>query len=161
MSTTTRVEQLTEQLEAVSNDLIATIEDCTDEQLRRTTEREQWPVAVVAHHLAMTYGSLAEILAGLAADETFRLELSANQLDEGNAQHAREYANVGKQETLERLRANRPTFLQQLRNLDDQQLNHTAGIVGGNELTVLQMIEGAGIYHTADHLQSIRETIAG
>lgn len=161
MSTTTQVEQLATQIESVSDDLITTVEGCSDEQLRLTTEREQWPVAVVAHHLAMTYGSLAEMFAGMAADESFRLEFSADQLNESNAQHAREYANVGKQETLDLLRANRPVFAQQIRNLDDGQLDRTAGIVGGNELTVGQMIEGAGIYHTADHLESIRETIAG
>jgi hypothetical protein len=160
MSTTTHAERLAQQLESVTTELIETVEGCTDEQLRLTTAREQWPVVVVAHHLAVTYGALAEIFAGLAADESSRLEFTADQINEGNAQHAREYANVEKQETLDLLRANRPTFLAQIRNLDDQGLYRTAGIVGGNEVTMLQMIEGAGIYHTADHLESIRETIA-
>ena len=95
----------------------------------------------------------------MAADQSFRLELADGELDVNNARHAREYANVGKQETLDLIRANRPTFVAQIRNLDESQLDRTAGIVDGNELTVLQMIEGAGIYHTADHLESIRETI--
>lgn len=160
MSTTSQVEQLATQLEGVSDELIATVEGCTDEQLRLTTARERWPVAVVAHHLAVTYGAIADLLAGMAADQSFRLELAEGELDENNARHAREYASVGKQETLDLIRANRPTFVAQIRNLDDGQLDRTAGIVDGNELTVLQMIEGAGIYHTADHLESIRETIA-
>ena len=109
----------------------------------------------------MTYGALAEMIAGLVADETFRMEFSEDQLDENNAQHAWEYADVGKRETLERLRANSPVFLAQIRNLDDDQLDRPIGIVGGNEMTVTQLIEGAGIYHTADHLESIRETIGG
>lgn len=160
MSTATQAEQLALQFEGITNELITTIEGCTDEQLRLTTTREQWPVVVVAHHLAVTYGSLAQLLTGLAADETFRAEISTEQLDERNARHAREYASVGKQETLDRLRENRSAFLAQIRNLDDAQLNRTAGIVGGNEMAVNQMIEGAGIYHTADHLESIRETLA-
>ena len=50
---------------------------------------------------------------------------------------------------------------QQLRGLADEGYDRIAGTFGDNELTVGQVAEFVVIGHTAEHLGSIRATLAG
>lgn len=160
MSKATQAAQYATQFEAVTDEVIATITDCSDEQLRRTTAREGWPVVVVAHHLAMVYEFFNGALAGLVATELTPMTLGAEVVDQNNAQHAREYATVGKAETLDALRASRAAFARTLRELDDEQLQRTIVVFDGNDRTAAQVVQIGVIGQTREHLASIRDTLA-
>ena len=77
-----------------------------------------------------------------------------------NAQHARDFAAVGKPETLDALRAHGAAIAELLRSLGDDHLDRTAGVFGGRELSVAQVVERIVIGHAREHLASIRATIA-
>lgn len=160
MSSSTQAAEYATRFEAVSDEFIATVAECSDEQWRRTTAAEQWPVAVVAHHLGEVYGFFSQTFAGPAPAGQAPMPLSAEFIDQNNARHAREFANVGKQETLDLLRANQAALAQTIRGLDDERLGSTAMTFDGNGLSVAQLVEGAMIAHTQEHLASIRATIA-
>lgn len=160
MSTVTQGEEYATQFETVTNELVATVAGCSDEQLRRTTASEQWPVVVVAHHLATVYEYFNGALAGLAAEETTPRTLGAEAVDRNNAQHAREYANVGKAETLSALRSSRIALAQTLRELNDEQLARIIVVFDGNDRTAAQVVQFAVIGQTQEHQASIRDTIA-
>lgn len=68
--------------------------------------------------------------------------------------------SIDKPETLDALRTNRATVAQRLRSLGDEQPDRTAGVFGGRELSVSQVVEGIVIGHAEVHLASIRATIA-
>jgi hypothetical protein len=161
MSKATQASQYAMEFETVSDEVILTVTGCSDEQLRRTTDREGWPVVVVAHHLAMVYGFFNGALTALADEAMTPMRLTAEAIDENNALHAREYASIGKTETLDALQVNRDSFAQTLRALDDEQLQRTVVIFGaGVERTAAQVVQIAVIGQTRDHLASMRETIA-
>jgi uncharacterized damage-inducible protein DinB len=161
MSKATQASVYATQFEAVSDEVITTVTDCSDEQLRRTTAREGWPVVVVAHHLAVVYGFFNGVLAALADEAMTPVTVSAEAVDENNARHAREYATVGKAETLDALRASRGSFAETLRALDDEQLLRTIVVYpDGTERSAAQVVQIAVIGQTRDHLASIRDTIA-
>ena len=158
-ATTTRVADYAARFEAANGEVIALIRGCTDEQFQQPCVNEERPVGVVAHHVALVNGAFARIVEKLAAGEIYSPTMSWAEIDRGNAQHARDHAAVGKQETLDALRANGDAVAQGLRSLRDDQLERVAGTFGDRELTVAQVVEYVVIGHTAEHLASIRATL--
>lgn len=160
MVVSTRIDGYVDQFKAANDEVIELVTRCTDEQWRRLTASEGWPVAVVAHHIAEVNGAFAMIVGRLAAGGTHSPTTSMDEVHRRNAEHAREYADVGKQEALDELRANGDAVLESLRSLQEDQLDRTAGVFGGNELSVARVVEWIIIGHTAEHLASIRNTLA-
>lgn len=152
--------QLAAQMDAVTRDFIGVVESCSPEQWTRTTSGEQWPVGVVAHHVAVSYPAFGELVQTLAAGGQTIPLISAEQLHEGNAQHAREFAHAGKAETLELLTNDGNALVGAIRGLSDEQLSITTGIFFGGEMSLTQIIERILIGHPASHLASIRATLA-
>jgi len=151
--------QLADQLDAVTRDFIGVVQACTPEQWARTTGSEGWSVGVVAHHAAVSYPAFGQLVQALAAGVQDIPPVSAEQLHEGNARHAREFAHAGKPETLDLLRNGGNTLVQTIRDLSDEQLGITTGILFGGEMSLTQIIERIVIGHPASHLASIRATL--
>jgi hypothetical protein len=152
--------QLADQLDAVTRDFIGVVQSCTPEQWARTTGSEEWSVGVVAHHVATSYPQFDRLVQALAAGVQTIPPVSAEQLHEGNAKHAREFANAAKPETLALLQNGGNALVGTIRGLSDEQLAITTGIFFGGEMSLTQIIERILIGHPASHLASIRATLA-
>lgn len=148
------------QLEAVNERVIATVDVCTDEQWRRRTAAEGWPVGVVVHHIAEVQGFFAATLARLPAGEAALSALTSEAVEENNARHARDHAAVGKDETLAQLRTSGSHLVGLLRGLADDEFDRTAVEFDGQPLSVAQVAEFALAAHFDEHLASIRATLA-
>ena len=83
-------------------------------------------------------------------------------IDAGNAQHARDFANVSREETLEVLRTKGKAAVEAVRGLTDEQLDRTApmAFAGGEVWTAEQVIERVLIGHPMGHGESIRAVAA-
>jgi uncharacterized damage-inducible protein DinB len=156
-----RAAELAARFDALNAEIAAAITGCTDEEWRRTSVGEGWPVGTVAHHIAIVQQAFAGIMARLAAGGTYSPQISWDEINRGNAEHARDFAAVGKAETLAPLSESRDTIAQLLRNLSDAQFDHIAGQYGDHELSVAQVVERVVIAHAAEHMASIRATLAG
>jgi hypothetical protein len=152
-------EQLATQFEAINAEVIAIVETCTGEQWRRPAAGEGWPVGVVAHHIAEVHQDFVGLLGALASGQTRSPGASIEDVDQGNARHAHDYAAVGKPEALEALRTNGAAVARLLRSFSNEQLGHVAGVFGGRELSVAQVVEWIVIGHAAEHLASLRATL--
>ena len=159
-TTTTRANHLATQLEAVNDEIVALVMGCTDAQWRQPCANEGRSVGVVAHHIAAVQEAFHRIVEALAAGATYTPQSSMEEVDRSNAQHAHDYAAVGKPETLDVLRTSGAAIARRLRALGDEHLDHTAGVFAGRELTVAQVVEGVVIGHAWEHLASLRATIA-
>ncbi|MFN8513234.1 MAG: DinB family protein [Chloroflexia bacterium] len=159
-TTTARTDQYAAQFEAINNEVIAIVEGCTDAQWQQPCVNEERPVGVVAHHIGVVHRDFLRIVERLASGQTFSPNMSMDVVHESNAQHARDHAEIGKQEVIDALRTNGATLAQSLRSLRDEQLDRVAGTFGGNELTVSQVLEWIVIGHATEHLGSIRSTVA-
>ncbi len=160
MTTTTRIEQLVARFDAVNAGVIAAVTSCSDEQWRRACAAEGWPVAVVAHHIAVVHDEFLPLVRALAGGETFSPDSSMDDVDRINAGHAREFADVGKPETLDALRVNGAALAQLLRTVPDDGLDRIAGTYGGRDMTVAQAVEWIVIGHAQSHLASLRAALA-
>lgn len=146
--------------QALFDDIISTVEGATDEQWRMVTASEQWPVGVVAHHLAMVQDFFVNTLQATASGEGELANFTIEQVHENNARHAVEHADATKNETLELLKSNTPRAVQLINSLNEKQMESNAGNFAGNELTVALVVEWIGIGHHYEHLESIKATLA-
>ena len=161
MTSMTRTGELARQFEAVNAEMIAAVTECGDDQWNVPSANDGRTVGVVAHHVGEVNGAFAGIIETLAAGETYTPTVSMDEVHRRNARHASDHAGVGKQETLDVLRANGTAILNALRRIDDERLDQVAGVFGGHEMTVTQVMEWVVIGHAGEHLASIRATLAG
>jgi uncharacterized damage-inducible protein DinB len=155
----TQAEALAQQLEAVNNELIGTVEGLSDAQWRATCAPEGWTVGVTAHHLASSHEPVAGLVMAVATGQQLP-GITPEMIDAGNAQHAQQFANVGKQETLDLLRSAGPKAVGMVRGLSDEQLQRSAQLFPGTQFTAAQIAENILVGHPRQHLQSIRDAIA-
>src|SRR4029450_10136753 len=92
-------ETLAKQFEAKAQEAAAVLERVTAADWQKVTEAEKWSVGVTAHHLATSYERVPDIATGLAAGQSFG-NFTRKLLDERNAQHAKDFADCTKEETL-------------------------------------------------------------
>jgi hypothetical protein len=156
-----RAATLAATFEQSHDTLIATVEGCSDEQVRLITEAEGWPVAVAAHHVAAACPTLFG-LAQLVANGQPLPDVTMDMIDAVNAKHAEEFFSVSREETLAELRTQVAATVAAIRSLTDEQLDRTApmALVGGALWSTADIIERILIGHPQQHGDSIRATLA-
>ena len=152
-----RARGLVDRFEQASQEMIRTVERCSDAQWRETTPGEGWSVGVVAHHVAEGHKAIAGLIQTAAAGQSLPA-ISMEMLDQRNAEHARQHVNCTKAETLELLRQHGAAAAATVRGLSDDQLDRTAPWRTG-PIRVQEMIEQILIGHVQNHLGSIRATV--
>lgn len=152
---------LADAFESANNNLIAAVEGCTPDQWGRTCQNEGWSVGVAAHHVAVNHPVVASLVQLVANGQPLP-NITRDMIDAGNAQHAREFANVTGEETLELLRREGAAAASMVRGLTDEQLDRTAPLAfaGGQEWSAADLIERILIHHPVAHAASITATTA-
>ena len=155
-----RADALATAFERANDDVIAAVEGCSDDQLRTLCAGEGWSVAVAAHHLARSYPAIAGMVQLVANGQPIP-PLTGEVLDAANAEHAREYANVSRNETLQALRREGKAAAESVRGLSDEQLDRSAPMpfAGGQPWSAADLIERGLIGHPLEHGQSIRTAL--
>src|SRR5690348_12381152 len=157
-----RAADLAAKLERANAAVSAALENCSEAQLKQTCEGEGWPVTVAAHHVAVSHTGIAGLVQLIANGQPLPA-ITREMIDAGNAQHAKEFANVSREETLAALRKEGRAAVEMVRGLSDEQLDRTApmAFAGGAEWTAEQVIERVLIGHPIGHGESINGAIAG
>jgi len=155
-----RARELVATFERANETIIEALERCSDEQLRAVCPGEGWPVVVAAHHIALAYQPIAGMALKIANGQPLP-PITPEMLDQMNAEHARECANVSRAETVALLRREGRAAADSVRDLTDEQLARTAVVTlaGGQTFSADGMIEGALIGHAMDHGKSIQEAV--
>ena len=151
-----RTKELVERFTAFNNDFIAFVENCTDEDWQKVCEREQWAVAVVAHHVAAGHFGAIEFVKMIVAGEAIP-EITMEVIDQMNAQHAREHAHCTQEEVLTLLRENGSAFAGYLEGLSEVDLDRTGYLaVTGGDVSAQQLIEMLILQSGGEHLDSMK-----
>jgi hypothetical protein len=155
-----RIEELAKRFEQTNEQVIAAVQSCSDEQWRNTCSGEQWSVGVTAHHIGTAYGPIAGLVRALATGQPVP-PLTAEMLDAGNAEHARQFASCTKEETVELLRRGGQEAADILRGLSDEQLDNGAELplLGGRWMSAAEIAELGLIGHPRGHLESIQAAL--
>ena len=153
-------EALAKQFEAKVQEATAEFEKIGDADWKKVTSAEKWPVGVVAHHVAMAHAGIGGMVKAIADGKmTAVATRSMSDIDAMNAQHAKDFASVGKAETIALQKKNAAEAAAIVRGLSDEQLGRSGNLLSGlPAMTTEQAIAGILINHMTDHLASIRAT---
>ncbi len=154
-----RAKEFAAQIAQTASDVVATVEGCSEEQWKAITAAEQWPVAVVACHLADLHDVFFQLIDAAKSSKSSLFELTQEDIDAVNADRARTRAEVTKTEIIGRLRDTGPRLSTLVAGLSDQELELVVGAIAGYDLTIASFAEFAVIGHFQEHLASIRSTI--
>lgn len=159
-ATSERARALAWRFRQANDALIATVAGCTPAQWRATCADTGWTVGVQAHHIAAGEAAIAGIVRDAAASHPHP-PMPPGRLDEINARHAAEFADVTKEETSILLRENGARAAEVYRALSDAQLALTVTLAEGHAMTVADVVERLAIGEIERHGAEIRRALAG
>src|SRR5262245_477846 len=152
-------EAFAKQFEAKVEEATALLEKLSDADWRKTTAPEKWTVAATAHHVASSYEPIAQIIKTIAAGQALP-PFTRQMLDEMNAQHAKEFADCTKPETIALHKKGAAAAAAAVRGLSDAELAKTGTVfTGAPPVSAEDMVNGALLGHIDEHVGSIRKAV--
>ena len=118
-------------------------------------------IGVVVHHVASCYPIEIELAQMLAAKKPI-IRATTKAIDNMNADHAVEFAKVGKKETLELLNLNGKIAADAVRVFSNQELENSATVSLNADapLTAQFFIEDHALRHSYHHLAKIKASLS-
>jgi DinB superfamily len=148
-------DELARKFEQANNAVIGAVEGMDDAAWQASCKDDPRSAGVVAHHVASSHQPVAGVAQAIATGQPLP-PITGEMIDQGNAQHAQQFAGVGKAETLDLLRSGGKAAAETIRGLSDEQLANTAHFApAGGVVSAEQIIEMVLIGHPQGHLQSI------
>ena len=151
-----RAAELAGEVERANLELIQLVRGCSEAQWRTecNDEGDTRTVGVVAHHVAHGHvNSLEWLETALRGEE---VTVTLDRIDDENAEHARTYHDVGREETLRLLAANCAPLTERIGGLSDEQLAGTAHHRGAGRDMTVEAFAQLGARHVDGHLRTIR-----
>lgn len=154
------VETLLVQIQTAAEAVQAVIEGCSQEQWQLVVANEERSIGIVCHHIAFAYPLIADWACHLARGEALP-SITFDDVHALNHQHAENAAFVDAATTLALLQTNTVAVKERLDRLSDSSLQQTAPfpLIGGQDISVQQIVQQFLIDHTYEHLDAIRKTI--
>jgi hypothetical protein len=150
--------ELAETFRATNSEFLKVVEGLTNEQWRTPCPDVGWPVGVTAHHVAESLGTLTGLVQAVAAGAAVP-PITAEALDQGNAEHATRAANATRAETTKLLQDGIAAGTEMIRSLNAEQLQKTAALPMG-QMTNEQIVQLIMIGHTGIHSAGIKAATA-
>jgi hypothetical protein len=155
-----RAQALADRVEAGAREIMTFVENCTHENWQTIVPNEGRSVGVFVHHVASMYPAELDLIKLLTSRQAIK-DLTTEMVDQINADHADEQANVTKEEALELLQRNSAAAVKEICELSDEQLDRAAPISlhWDAPLTAQYFIEQHPLSHPYAHLDSIQTAL--
>lgn len=155
-----KANKLAEKFTTFNNEMLAFVDNCSDEDWQKMCSGEGWTVGVVAHHVAAGHFGAIDLARMIVAGEAMP-EITMEAIDQMNAQHAKEHANCTREEVLALLRKNGSAFAGYLEGLSEADLVRTGYLAAiGGDVSAQQLIEMVILQSGGEHLDSMK-TVTG
>jgi hypothetical protein len=157
----TRANSLAERI-ALGAKLLANLaEGLSDSDWKKPVFGDGRTIGVVVHHVASAYPVEIELAQNLASGNPIT-GVTKDVVDKMNAEHAKEFKNVGRQETLELLKTNSSNAAESVRTFTDSELDNSASVSLNADapLTTQFFIEDHALRHSFHHLAKIQQTLS-
>lgn len=143
-----------------ANSLAEFAEGLNDSDWQKPVISDGRSIGVVIHHVASTYPLEIELAKILASGQPIT-NATKDVVDKMNADHAKEYARVGKRETLELLRNNSKFAADSVRGFTNSDLvnSGTVSLNANAPLTAQFFIEDHSLRHSFHHLARLKLTL--
>jgi hypothetical protein len=155
-----RIEDLVARFEQANNEFIAFANGLSDEQWTQPLNSgDERGIGVIIDHVGVSHVPVAEWVASVAAGQPRSVDMDL--LNELNDRHARERANVTRDEAVNGLRDGAAKAVEIIRGIDEDALDRTTTMaaMGGQEVSAQQLAEMIFIGHIGMHSGEIRAAI--
>jgi len=154
-----RANDLSKRIESFRDDVIAFVEQLSDEDWKAVSEWEKWTVGVAARHLGAGHLGIFKLL-GLIVQGKELPQLTMDQLNEMSKKDAREHAGCTKAEALEELRTNGAEMAAFVAALSDDDLDRKGSMPAlGGEASVDQVIDMIIFQSAQQHFDSMKAAV--
>ena len=125
-----------------------------------TSPTDKRSIGVIVHHVASVYPIEVEVARAIAGGQSVA-DVTPEVINDMNAKHAQEQAQVTKESTLELLRKNSSAAAAAVREFTDEQLDKAGpfGLSFGAPVTAQFVIEDHALRHSWHHLYRIRKAL--
>jgi DinB superfamily len=155
-----KAEALAKQFEAKVQEATSVLEKLSDADWKKVTAAEKWSIGVTAHHVATSHAGIAGLVKSVASGQ-HKATMTMDDLHAMNAQHAKDFANVGKAETIALHKKGAADAAAIVRGLDDAALSRSAELLKGMPpMTAEQVVTAILVGHIDEHFSSIRKTVS-
>ena len=154
-----RSQELADLIQAFNEAVLAFVDRCPAEAWQRTCAGEDWPVGVVARHVAAGHFQIIHLAKMMLQGDPLPDMTMAQIIEQGNA-HARQHADCTQDEVQRLLEENGAAAVDFVARLKDEDLDckgHLA-LLGG-DITVEQLLRAVIIQSGGEHLASMQATI--
>ena len=155
-----RSHALADRLERGAHALAKLATGLTDEEWGTPMGPDPRAIGVVVHHVASVYPVEIQLAQAIAGGQPITGVTPAD-IDIMNADHAREFASVGKEAALDLLRRNSAAAAAAIRALSDAELDRAApaSLYGDAPVTCQFVLEDHAVRHSYHHLARIRAVL--
>jgi hypothetical protein len=156
----TRAENLADRLEKGARDLAALANTLTNAQWRTRIPRDGRTIGVIVHHVASVYPLEIELAQKVAAGQAIT-GVTKKDVDAMNARHAKENAEITKEDALTLLVRNSGVAAAAIRALSDADLAKDApvSLYGGAPVSCQFLLEDHAVRHSYHHLSLIAQAL--
>lgn len=155
-----RAIDLAERFKAFNIELIGFVMNCSDENWRKVCPGEQWPVGVVARHIAASHYGALGLAKMMVAGEKLP-ELTGGVIDQLNSKHAEKHRNCTRDEVLKALRENGASVADYVAGLSDDDLDRSGHIpAAGGDMTTEHLIANLIIRAGGEHFANAKAATA-
>lgn len=155
-----RANVLAKRLLLGANTLATFAEGLSDSEWNKPVLGDGRTIGVVVHHVANVYPLEVKLAKSLAIGNPIA-EATMDAINQMNADHAKEFANVTKREAIQLLRQNSKTAAASIRAFTDLELDNSATVsLNANApLTAQFFIEDHALRQSFHHFDKIIQTI--
>jgi hypothetical protein len=155
-----RAYAIADRIEQGAEALAAFVEGFSDAEWKKVIPGEERSVGILVHHVANMYPVEVDLASQLASGKPIE-GVTGDVVDGINADHAKKFAQVSKQEVLNFLRENSKAAADRVRDFSDADLDTAAAVsLNANApLTAQFFLEDHAVRHSFQHLKSIREAM--
>jgi len=155
----TRTAKLAGRIKSFSNEVIAFVENMSDDDWSKPLEWEEWSAGVTAHHIGAGHLAIFDLAAMIVKGESLP-QLNMDQIFEMANQQAKENVNCTKADALEHLRTNSDRLAAFIEDLSDEDLDVKGSMPAfEGEVTIEQLIEYVVFQSARGHFDNITKTI--
>ncbi|MEJ2474077.1 MAG: DinB family protein [Desulfuromonadales bacterium] len=154
-----RAKEISERIKSFSDNVMAFVENLSDDDWRKVCKSEEWPVGATAYHLGAGHFAIFD-MAGMIVRGEDLPPLTMDQINAMSDKQAREHADCTKAEAIEALRKNSAEMVAFVAGLTDEELDRKGSMPAfGGEATTEQLIQFVIFESAMQHFDSMKTAV--
>lgn len=158
---TRRAKEISARIETFKDDVLAFVENLSDDDWKRVCEWEEWTVGVTACHLGAGHFAISGLLGMIVKGEDLP-QLTMDQVNAMSKKNAQQHSDATKTEALEMLRKNGAELAAFVSGLSEDEFDRKGSMPAfGGEVTAEQFIDYIVFQSAARHFDSMKSAVGG